>query len=310
MMDINLKSKGEALEWYRDVVKNGNVSQETLKDEVMKYFGQDLEYLDKKTIAKKMRKLKDDHYNIKNSILRQIQKLKNGKGNGFANPPDNFSPEIMDEKERKSAFVKSCRIEIDDHEMYQNWKNEPFSLNLGENQISKKDSQFGNNESESIHTQSIKITKQRSCGPNIFDTEKVVILEKPDGTVKKTVIKETFATVTRRKRKASTCDKENDISDEAQRKRARNVDNILNHVNENNKDHKAKMISKIIDAEGPNFGKKVKLSSKVLQENDSLTVVETNNLQVATRSSGFLWRQTRTALRKTLGYSPLASAKK
>ena len=37
MMDINLKSKGEALEWYRDVVKNGNVSQETLKDEVMKY---------------------------------------------------------------------------------------------------------------------------------------------------------------------------------------------------------------------------------------------------------------------------------
>ena len=61
-------------------------------------------------------------------------------------------------------------------------------------------------------------------------------------------------------------------------------------MNENNKDHKAKMISKIIDAEGPNFGKKVKLSSKVLQENDSLTVVETNNLQVATRSSGFLWR--------------------
>ena len=48
MMDINLKSKGEALEWYRDVVKNGNVSQETLKDEVMKYFGRDFEYLYKK----------------------------------------------------------------------------------------------------------------------------------------------------------------------------------------------------------------------------------------------------------------------
>ena len=47
-MDINLKSKGEALEWYRDVVKNGNVSQETLKDEVMKYFSRGLEYLDKK----------------------------------------------------------------------------------------------------------------------------------------------------------------------------------------------------------------------------------------------------------------------
>ena len=82
--------------------------------------------------------------------------LKNGKGNGFANPPDNFSPEIKVEKERKSAFVKSCMIEIEDHEMYHKWKNDLFS-------------------------------KQRSCGPNIFDTEKVVVLEKTDGTVKKTV---------------------------------------------------------------------------------------------------------------------------
>ena len=48
MMDVDLKSKGEALEWYRDVIKNGNVSQETIKDEAMKYFGHDLERLDKK----------------------------------------------------------------------------------------------------------------------------------------------------------------------------------------------------------------------------------------------------------------------
>ena len=53
-----------------------------------------------------------------------VAKLKNDKGNGFANPPDNFSPEIIVEKERKSAFVKSCMIEIEDHEMYHNWKND------------------------------------------------------------------------------------------------------------------------------------------------------------------------------------------
>ena len=70
------------------------------------------------------------------------------------------------------------------------------------------------------------------------------------------------------------------------------------------------MISKIIDDEGDDFGKKVKLSSKVLQENESLSVAETNSLQVGTRSSGFLWRQTRTEFKKTLGFSPLASAKK
>ena len=76
MMDVDLKSKGEALEWYRDVIKNGNVSQETIKDEAMKYFGHDLERLDKKTIAKKLRKLKDEHYNLKKIIRRHIQKSK------------------------------------------------------------------------------------------------------------------------------------------------------------------------------------------------------------------------------------------
>ena len=121
--------------------------------------------------------MKDEHYIIKKNILRQIQKLKNRKGNGFANPPDNFSPEIIVEKERKSAFVKSCMIEIEDHEMYHNWKNELFSLNLGENQMSKKDRQSVNN--ESIYTQNIKITQQRSCGLNIFDTEKVIKVRSP-----------------------------------------------------------------------------------------------------------------------------------
>ena len=48
MMDVDYKLKGETLEWYRDVIKNGNVSQESLKDEAMKYFGKDLEHLDKK----------------------------------------------------------------------------------------------------------------------------------------------------------------------------------------------------------------------------------------------------------------------
>ena len=70
------------------------------------------------------------------------------------------------------------------------------------------------------------------------------------------------------------------------------------------------MISKIIDDEGQEFGKKVKLSSKVLQENESLTAEQTNSLLTGTRSSEFLWRQARTAFKKTLGYSPLASAKK
>ena len=64
--------------------------------------------------------------------------------------------------------------------------------------------------------------------------------------------------VTRRKGRFSG-NEENDISGEAQRKRAKAADNILNHMNENSKENKAKMISKINDDEGQVFGKKVKL---------------------------------------------------
>ena len=52
------------------------------------------------------------------------------------------------------------------------------------------------------------------------------------------------------------------------------------------------------------------MSSKKSQENESLTFAETNSLQMRTRSSEYMWRQTRSAFLKTFGYSPLESAKK
>ena len=61
---------------------------------------------------------------------------------------------------------------------------------------------------------------------------------------------------------------------------------------------------------GQIFAKMVKMSSKKSQENESLTVAQTNSLQMGTRSSEYVWRQTRSVFFKTFGYSPLASAKK
>ena len=39
----------------------------------------------------------------------------------------------------------------------------------------------------------VRLTKQRSSGANIYDVGKIVLTEKPDGTVNKTVLKETIA---------------------------------------------------------------------------------------------------------------------
>ena len=258
-----------------------------------------------------MKELKNECENEMKNIQRVIQKMKNGKGNGNSEPPEDFSPEIVDGKKRREAFATSCRAFIENHQMYQEWKSSIFSLKKEnkKSELEKENRQIKNMLVQNNSRNNLRITKQRSSGPNIYDAEKIVVSEKPDGTMRKTVVKETIATVTRRKRKISG-DDENEVSGEAQRKRTKTIDNILNHINDNSKANKAKMISRIIDDEGGDFAKKVKLSSKVMQENESLSVGETNSLQVGTRSSGFLWRQTRTAFKKTLGFSPLASAKK
>ena len=55
----------------------------------------------------------------------------------------------------------------------------------------------------------IKLVRERSSGKNIFDVEKTVITECQDGTTKKSVIKETYAKVTLRKKRHQT---ENEVS--------------------------------------------------------------------------------------------------
>ena len=49
----------------------------------------------------------------------------------------------------------------------------------------------------------VKLNRERSCGRNIFDAEQTVISKNEDGTVKKTVIKETYAKITIRKKRQS-----------------------------------------------------------------------------------------------------------
>ena len=49
----------------------------------------------------------------------------------------------------------------------------------------------------------IKLIREKSSGRNIFDAEQTVISKNEDGTVKKTVIKETYAKITIRKKRQS-----------------------------------------------------------------------------------------------------------
>ena len=84
-------------------------------------------------------------------------------------------------------------------------------------------------------------------------------MECQDGTSKKLVIKETYAKITIRKRQQTDNEKAkvNDISGSGEIKRAKGVDNILNHVTEHDKGIKAALVAKIIDKEGSMFGRDI-----------------------------------------------------
>ena len=90
-------------------------------------------------------------------------------------------------------------------------------------------------------------------------------------------------------------------------KRAKAVGDILEHFSEHSSQVKAELVSKIIDREGANFGQNVFQNSKVLKEMNQLDREDTVGLMTGTRSSEYLWRQSRTAFNKKLGFSPISS---
>ena len=116
------------------------------------------------------------------------------------------------------------------------------------------------------------ITKQRSSGPNILETERNVLTLQDDGTHRKTVIKDVFAKVTTRNiLKRKNDDKDNvtstktKITHKGMNKQAQNVGNILNHVTAHNKETQAMLIAKMVDQNGPEFATEVTRNSLEIQ---------------------------------------------
>ena len=102
-----------------------------------------------------------------------------------------------------------------------------------------------------------------------------------DGTM--SVITETYARVTlRQKRKAV-----DDVSGSAQIKRAKKINNILDHTTEKDKDAKASLMARIIDKEGAEFGATIDRKLKVMQEINQLNPEQTSSLMTSTRTHVF-----------------------
>ena len=190
--------------------------------------------------------------------MREIKKFHH-KGQGKAGaafheiPPTDFFPDISDVNERKVMFFKQCKEELKLSRNYLTWLDKEFNLFSSHNTASPK---------KELEEGTFTLTKERSSGQNIFDTSKKTVLKQPYGTTTERVVKQTFANITVRGKRKNCDDSEAGL-----RKQAKLVDDILEHTSRHDKSTKAKLLAKIIDRNGPLFGKEIKMKSKRRQFN-------------------------------------------
>ena len=115
-----------------------------------------------------------------------------GLGKNHDNPPSDFGLEI--ENDRKRAFLKFGRDGVKSWWKYQDWLEEECALfrESVKNSKGKKPVEDEEDHDEESNNQ-IRLLRERSSGKNIWDAEKITFSKCHDGSIRKSVIKETYA---------------------------------------------------------------------------------------------------------------------
>ena len=248
---------------------------------------------------------------------------------------------------KREAFVYECFEKLNAHPEYKMWQEEVtdiplvtfasaeekelhdeiFNADIKKVQTKLKEANSKvlnlskkNKEIQGIDSspkESFSITRQRSSGPNILETERNIYTIQDDGTQKKTVIKDVFAKVTTRKlHKRKIEDKENlsakkvKLTHEGITKQAKNVGNILNHVTAHDKEAQAMLIAKVVDQHGSGFAAEVTKNSREIQGGLKLSAFETASVTAGMGIPDNAAIKLRTAMNKAKGWNMLASHKK
>ena len=164
------------------------------------------------------------------------------------------------------------------------------------------------------HFKETTVTKNLPSGENIFETTTTKYALQKDGTTKKIVVKAQVANITTRKRES-----DGDSSEvkrkvgEAERRQAKNITNIFEHVSGNDEDAQASLMAKVIDHKNrtnPGFARQLARRSKALQEKDKYSPEQTAALISGAKVGDNVFAKLRTASNKTFGHNPFASRHK
>ena len=134
------------------------------------------------------------------------------------------------------------------------------------------------------------------------------ILTEDDGKVRKTVLKQHFVDVT--KRKFTEVESEKSIDQKkakvSTKRESETVETVLDHLTGKNEEKKASLVAKVVDNMGSDFAKSVIDKSKVLKEKNKFSPLETAAIIAGSNSPDVLLDQI-TAGNNKHGSSPFAS---
>ena len=209
----------------------------------------------------------------------------------------------------KDAFIKECSEMVTKHLEYKSWEEEIAHIpgvtfvsqeeanlfaitKIANLQTYKETSQSSqkpilklkNHEPTDTQSDTFRIVRERSAGPNIYEAERTVFTPQDDGRLKKTVIKDVFAKVTTgnaptKHQETKKCkNMKTKITQKGLREQAQRVQNILNHITAHNKVTQAIIVAKLVDKNGSEFASDVLKKSKEIQSGLKLSPFDTASM--------------------------------
>jgi len=158
-----------------------------------------------------------------------------------------------------------------------------------------------------------QLVRERSSGPNIIETRRIVLTETETGNVRRTHVTEQMAKITRREpRKRTSAEAENEepvackITGEGERHIAQQLINILKHMSGKDFETQCRILARLVD-KLPECGELLTKHSAVIQKQLKFTPEQTAALISGARAGDNVWSKFRSASNKTLGFNVLAS---
>ena len=205
-------------------------------------------------------------------------------------------------KETQKVFVSDALLYIEADAEFHRWLNRPTEVSnskeLNDERVLLKRTIAENK----------NIYKKVGEKNGVIETRSEILTE-DDGKVRKTVLKQHFVDVT--KRKFTEVESEKSIDQKkakvSTKRESETVETVLDHLTGKYEEKKASLVAKVVDNMGSDFAKSVINKSKVLKEKNKFSPLETAAIIAGSNSPDVLLDHLITAGNNKHGSSPFAS---